>query len=244
MTRHIVDKRRHRGKHLVENGRTARLAKHIDRAEGRATPCGDPLLDHEVIHRLIAFAGEQVHLDSDQHFIMPVEPVGDALSGQGDFRDQREIAAPDAGHPCGQRPVVELVGRAGKARRIENGVGGARGIDAGMRFNRLDNRGDDLRHHGSGFSDHGLSMGEFRSENSQVHIAAIQAISLRKIADSGADAHLIMQIVDHLVGDGVVQNPACRPDDEMILKAGIGHHRGEAVNAGTAFKSGEIERIL
>ena len=78
-----------------------------------------------------------------------------------------------------------------------------------MRFNRLNNRINDQWHHWPGLSDHG--SGEFRGKP-PVNISTIQA-ALREITNGGADVYLIMQIIDHLVGDGI-QNPACWPNDK------------------------------
>ena len=241
---HVIDKRGHRGAHRVQNNRTARLSEHIDNAEGRAKFCGDLLPGLEMVNRGIAFTRKQMQFDADQHVIMPVEPVANALAGQGDFRDKRKIAAPHAGHAGGQRLIVELVGGARKAARVKNRIGGAPGIDAGMRFNGLDKCRNHLRGHRSDLGNHGLAVRDLRRKNRQVHIAAMKAGSLRQVADRSADADLVMQIVNHFIGDGVVQNAACRPDHKMILKAGIRHHGGKAVNAGAAFKGREIERIL
>ena len=87
-------------------------------------------------------------------------------------------------------------------------------------------------------------MGDHWSEDRQVHISAVKTSSFWKVANGGADADLVMQIVNHLVGDGVVKNAACWPDDKMILKARVGHHSRKAVNAGPTFKSGEIQCIF
>ena len=53
-----------------------------------------------------------------------------------------------------------------------------------------------------------------------------------------------MLVVDHLVGDGVVKNPAGRANHEVILKGGIRHHRAETVDPRTTFECGQIQRVL
>ena len=242
--RHVVDKTGHRCAHRIKHRRPACPTKHIDGAERRTKFRRDPLLDPEMVNRRVALASKQMHLDADKHFVMPVKAVADALVCQGNFRNQCKIATPHAGHPGGQRPVVELVRRARKSRRIQLGVSGARGVEPRVRFNGLDKGGDDLRCHRSGFRHHSLAVGDFRREDCQVHIAAVQAVPLWQVTDSGTDADLIMQVVNHLVGDGVVKNAAGRTDHEMILEAGIRHHGREAVNTGAAFKRGKIQRIL
>ena len=87
-------------------------------------------------------------------------------------------------------------------------------------------------------------MSDLWSEHGQIHVPTVKTSSFWKVPNSSADADLIMQIINHLVGDGVVQNAACRPDDEMILKAGVGHHSRKTINASPALERSEIKRIL
>ena len=128
--------------------------------------------------------------------------------------------------------------------RVKNSVRGAGDIHPGMRLYRLDKRCDDLRGHWSGFSRGRRAMCHPRRKDSHIHITTMQAGAHRKVTDSGTYADLVVKIVDHLVGDGVIENATGWPDHEMVFKAGIGHYRRKPVDARAAFKCGEIERLF
>ena len=113
-----------------------------------------------------------------------------------------------------------------------------------MRFDGLDKGSDHLRSHRTSVGHDRLAMGNLRREDCQVHISPMKASPLWHVADRSTYTDLIMEIIDNFIGDCVIQDAACRPNNKMILKAGIRHHSREAVNAGATFKCGEIERVF
>ena len=185
-----------------------------------------------------------MHPKTDQCFVATFKPSTATLACQHDFRNQCKVTAPHAGHPGGQGLIIIFIADARQTFWIENHIGGAGGIHPRMRFNGLDQRVDHLVGHradlGRGLWPHHNA----RRKDGHIHIAALQAGPLRQITDSGPNADLIMQIINNFIGDGIVQNAACRTDHEMILQRRIRGHGRKAVDARPTFQRRKIQRLF